>query len=153
MSELKPCPFCGGTKICTEKGINLNYCDSCSAEANIEHWNTRPIEDALNKRIAESEEAFMKLEDTLDDVEFERAVGIGRLNERIAELEAERRWIPVSERLPKAEQDVLVFDTRGDITIDFLVAFNRDGVAYYTNSDDGAVCWMPLPELPKECEE
>ena len=55
MSEIKPCPFCGGTKICTEKGINLNYCDNCSAESNVEHWNTRPIEDALNKRIAELE--------------------------------------------------------------------------------------------------
>jgi hypothetical protein len=53
--ELRPCPFCGGTNICTEKGINLNYCDSCSAEANIEHWNTRPIEDALQARIAELE--------------------------------------------------------------------------------------------------
>lgn len=51
--ELRPCPFCGGTKICTEKGINLNYCDNCSAESNVERWNTRPIEDALNKRIAE----------------------------------------------------------------------------------------------------
>ena len=48
MSEkLKPCPFCGGTKICTEKGINLNYCDNCSAESNVERWNTRPIEDEL----------------------------------------------------------------------------------------------------------
>lgn len=56
MSEiLQPCPFCGGTKICTEKGINLNYCDNCSAESNIEHWNTRPIEDDLRKRIAELE--------------------------------------------------------------------------------------------------
>ena len=53
--ELRPCPFCGGTKICTEKGINLNYCDNCSAESNIEHWNTRPIEDALRARIAELE--------------------------------------------------------------------------------------------------
>jgi len=59
MSEiLKPCPFCGGTKICTEKGINLNYCDNCSAESNIEHWNTRPIEDDLRKRIAELERDF-----------------------------------------------------------------------------------------------
>ena len=55
MNTLKPCPFCGGTKICTEKSINLNYCDNCSAESNIEHWNTRPIEDALNARIAELE--------------------------------------------------------------------------------------------------
>lgn len=58
MSEkLKQCPFCGGTKICTEKSINLNYCDNCSAESNVEHWNTRPIEDDLRKRIAELEEA------------------------------------------------------------------------------------------------
>jgi len=56
MSEkLKQCPFCGSADIRTEPGINLNYCDKCSAEANIEHWNTRPIEDALNKRIAELE--------------------------------------------------------------------------------------------------
>ncbi len=53
--ELRPCPFCGGTKICTEKGINLNYCDNCSAESNVEHWNTRPIEDELRSRIAELE--------------------------------------------------------------------------------------------------
>ena len=58
MSELKPCPFCGGTKICTEKGINLNnYCDNCSAESNVEHWNTRPVEDALNARISELSQA------------------------------------------------------------------------------------------------
>ena len=51
MNTLKPCPFCGGTKICTEKGINLNYCDKCSAESNVEHWNTRPIEDELRAEI------------------------------------------------------------------------------------------------------
>ena len=56
MSELKPCPFCGSADIRTEPGINLNYCDKCSAEANIEHWNTRPIEDALEKRIARAKE-------------------------------------------------------------------------------------------------
>ena len=59
--ELRPCPFCGGTKICTEKGINLNYCDNCSAESNIEHWNIRPIEDALNARIAELEGKLAEL--------------------------------------------------------------------------------------------
>jgi ribosomal protein L37AE/L43A len=59
--ELKPCPFCGSADIRTEPGINLNYCDKCSAEANIEHWNTRPIEDALNKRIAELEAEIERL--------------------------------------------------------------------------------------------
>jgi len=78
MSELKPCPFCGGTNICTEKGINLNYCDSCSAEANIEHWNTRPIEDDLRKRIVELVSSNMVM-----------AKGVLDLKARIAELEAE----------------------------------------------------------------
>jgi NMD protein affecting ribosome stability and mRNA decay len=59
--ELRPCPFCGGTNICTEKGINLNYCDNCSAESNVERWNARPIEDALNKRIAELENFINQL--------------------------------------------------------------------------------------------
>ena len=68
---------------------------------------------------------------------------------RIAELEAERRWIPVGERLPELDQEVLIYDQRGDITIDYLVALNREGTPYYTNSDDGALFWMPLPTLPE----
>lgn len=62
MNTLKPCPFCGGAKICTEKSININYCDNCSAESNIEHWNTRPIEDELKARIAELEAYIDELE-------------------------------------------------------------------------------------------
>jgi NMD protein affecting ribosome stability and mRNA decay len=65
MSEIKACPFCGGAKICTEKGININYCDNCSAESNIEQWNTRPIEDALNARIAELEAENNRLAELL----------------------------------------------------------------------------------------
>ena len=108
--ELRPCPFCGGTKICTEKGINLNYCDNCSAESNVEHWNTRPIEDALNRRIAE--------------------------------LEAERRWIPVEERLPE-ESDWTLIRYKG----------YRVPYTLYYDIDRGWACgetpdyWMSLPEM------
>ena len=55
MSELKPCPFCGSSNVATEKSLDLAYCDNCCAESNDDVWNTRPIEDALNKRIAELE--------------------------------------------------------------------------------------------------
>ena len=98
MSELKRCPFCGGTKICTEKGINLNYCDNCSAESNVEHWNTRPIEDALNARIAELEAENVGLKERvamLDVTAVFKSLGemryieqTNRLHTRIAELEA-----------------------------------------------------------------
>ena len=89
MSELIPCPFCGGTKICTEKGINFNYCDNCSAESNIEHWNTRPIEDALTTRIAELEKDLSNKEIEYTDL-WDDALA---LQARIAELEAENEKI------------------------------------------------------------
>lgn len=73
LSNLRPCPFCGGTKICTEKGINLNYCDNCSAESNVEHWNTRPIEDALRAEIARLRAKF----DTTDKLLSEATSTIG----------------------------------------------------------------------------
>jgi len=95
--ELRPCPFCGGTKICTEKGINLNYCDNCSAESNIEHWNTRPIEDALQARIAELEGEVDILKDQQREAKnilIDKKLQIDslyeagyKLQQRIAELE------------------------------------------------------------------
>jgi len=95
--ELRPCPFCGGTKICTEKGINLNYCDNCSAESNIEHWNTRPIEDALQARIAELEGEVDILKDQQREAKnilIDKKLHIDslyeegyKLQQRIAELE------------------------------------------------------------------
>jgi hypothetical protein len=183
MSEiLQPCPFCGGTNICTEKGINLNYCDSCSAEANIEHWNNRPIEDALQARIAELSQAvglITTLKPTMVmDAEhpLEMAKEVAEyVTARIAELEAESerftvhsdierqddKWIPVSERLPECEKDVLVFWGKASdgSKIDWF------GTAWRNECDDGKWCtdpivpthWMPLPEPPivygKVCEE
>jgi len=91
--ELRPCPFCGGTKICTEKGINLNYCDNCSAESNVEHWNNRPIEDALQSRIAELEalvERLIEAGDRLSDSlctypEEEKTIEVCNWNAIVAE--------------------------------------------------------------------
>ena len=141
MSELKPCPFCGGTKICTEKGINLNYCDNCSAESNIEHWNIRPIEDTLNKRIAELE------------------AEIDQLAARWRQERQDDKWIPVSERLPDNWESVLTIDISKS-TRDMVTAFYNPETSLWSthfSCDLWVTHWMPLPASPivygKESEE
>ena len=70
--ELKPCPFCGGmpkVNDWTLKGITDKRCfcdnEKCpvylSKTIAIDNWNTRPIEDALNARIAELEAEIERL--------------------------------------------------------------------------------------------
>lgn len=69
---------------------------------------------------------------------------------RVAELEQERRWIPVAERLPNDWEDVLVRLQCGD-----CVVAVRSGTIWrerWTNTrlDREPTHWMPLPEPPKE---
>lgn len=40
MSELKPCPFCGGEAF--HRGYDVVWCKKCSAEAHVDDWNRRP---------------------------------------------------------------------------------------------------------------
>jgi hypothetical protein len=67
------------------------------------------------------------------------------------------RWIPVTERLPEPETDVLTFCC-GNIDI-LTYRYNRRGLACFMFRDDcgywketfGKIThWMPLPEPPKE---
>ena len=63
--ELKPCPFCGREQhLCPEEipyTGQLHECGSCNVISY--DWNTRPIEDALNARIAEVEANIEILKD------------------------------------------------------------------------------------------
>ena len=54
MNELKPCPFCGGEAELCYSEVDT-FCRKCNVMQETELWNTRPIEDALNARIAELE--------------------------------------------------------------------------------------------------
>lgn len=85
MSELKPCPFCGGLNQTIEECFNYTFseafvqCDSCGARSEIEDnvspkkakekaikiWNTRPIEDALRAENERLKKALKEAEDRI----------------------------------------------------------------------------------------
>jgi len=77
------------------------------------------------------------------------------LNKRIAELEAERRWIPVTERLPRDGEYVLAAFTDTILT----ATYHRQWTGFVGLDDwldiEGRhsgtpTHWMPLPKLPEE---
>ena len=59
--ESKPCPFCGEqvfTPLVASLDDGYTRCISCGAKMQRSRWQTRPIEDALDNRIAELTECI-----------------------------------------------------------------------------------------------
>ena len=100
--ELRPCPFCGSEAFYIKIMGNYEkpheiYCSKCdgaitegrSEKQVVTNWNTRPIEDALQSRIAELEKDLSNKEIEYTDL-WDDALA---LQARIAELEAENEKI------------------------------------------------------------
>jgi len=72
-----------------------------------------------------------------------------QLKARIAELEAQLRWIPVSERLPEEDGEYLIFwqckHGKG-IEIDVY----STSLGWHDVDSDLHTHWMPLPNLPED---
>jgi hypothetical protein len=74
-------------------------------------------------------------------------IACGAAANEIERLRAERRWIPVSERLPAEESQCIVWHKRSG---ECRIAFRYEGNWY-----EGSILitanvthWMPLPEPP-----
>ena len=68
------------------------------------------------------------------------------LKARIAELEAQQRWIPVGERLPDTNANVMVNASNEQLIGSY---HSKHGIWYIPSVDRPKVShWMPLPEPP-----
>ena len=91
--------------------------------------------------------------DELEHIAYMQTLEIQKLTARIAELEAERRWIPVSERLPEIGVRVLFYNNfiknihKGWYSGDEWVS--EIGVFYNGDKLKRITHWMPLPKFPE----
>ena len=72
-------------------------------------------------------------------------------NARIAELEAECRWIPVSERLPEKQKLTIGFTDNSAYVFFEIVNDDEMGLVMYPyqNRKGTVTHWMPLPSTPE----
>lgn len=84
-------------------------------------------------------------------------VDMAKVADAIKTIEQEPRWIPVSERLPEKNVEVLATTEWGAVTIAEMYSANdwfiHEGT---TNAEiDEIVAWMPLPKPyePQESED
>ena len=173
MSELKPCPFCGGEPVVEGNLVACNNLN-CPTYDNYwtdpmiftcDQWNTRPIEDTLQ---AENEwlKEELQQEKTRSQLNLEAeerrmlnityyCAEIDRLNARIAELEAAQRWHVVKECNDVATPIDVALRKRIaklEAYIDKLIEVG-DLLAEYCDYETGKIAWDALVKDWKEREE
>jgi hypothetical protein len=85
-------------------------------------------------------------------------VDMAVIADAIKALEQEPRWIPVSERYPKIEDEYkyfLVTDSKGKVSVqEFFISLDEDPQPYFSGMVD-VIAWMPLPTpyKPQESED
>lgn len=69
------------------------------------------------------------------------------LQSEVEQLKAERRWIPVSDRLPKDDGKVWAITSSRNL---FLAHYDHKWKCWRVSHTIKITHWMPLPEPPKE---
>jgi len=122
-NDLRPCPFCpdgGDLQLVTFTGgaDDVVHCHECGTILKHKIWQTRPIEDELQKRIAELEaeaKAVKENSQWLARLTESSRKENEHLRQTLSVYAAKQRWIPVSERLPDTK---IVYD-KFDVIVEF----------------------------------
>ena len=161
---LNPCPFCsagltldidedGGVAILhslkTEKNcwfpsiVEVEMPVGTTLEEMTEIINRRPTQESYEHAlVGASLVAAARLQDKVFEIQ--------ELKAELARLQAERRWIPVSERLPEPYTHVLAATPTGYMEVDwrFSEPIIDCGLANFYSLDN-VTHWMPLPQPPE----
>lgn len=154
-TQLKPCPFCGAAGVKNRDGYYTCSNDHCNLVTMSDGWNYRPIEDALQARIAELE-LILAADKLIEDG------WIGRIeagDKRIAELEAENAklrasavmWHKYPDEKPPIDGRYLFWDSDGNAP--HVLPYNdivvRDNPGVFSTQTHWA--YLPVPPKGKKC--
>jgi hypothetical protein len=73
------------------------------------------------------------------------------VSQGISHIKPKINWISVNDKLPKLFENVLTYDSDGEIRINWLEEIG-DGNPYFAYGGETVTHWMLLPEPPKESD-
>lgn len=124
--------------------VNGTTCLGCIKNADGTEYGCKPLGDI---------ELVREAADTIEELEAVCKKQEVDLVEMTGELASKPKWIPVTERLPKYGERVLVF---GGFTM-YVAYYDKNrygGESWHKLNSKSHYCnpthWMPLPEPPKE---
>jgi hypothetical protein len=148
--KLKPCPSCGAkntpertliTELYDHDKYKYGKCFNCGAK--MYNWNTRPIEDALQARIAELETTLQEIHQHYDDTHAEE---VNKLNARIAELKKSAVvWHKYPDEKPQKTDHYLI---HCPILNKRHFDFWHNDIQKWDRYDEYVIHWAYLPEPP-----
>ena len=135
----KACETCRNSRITKVCRSDSNQCEHYHPELEIDKLNI------VNKILKAK---YNKLKDTYTALENDLINARMNLDHTTDMLE-QQRWIPVSERLPKEDEEVLITLAHGKVVWAYLY-LGEWNTLLSTYPRDCVLAWMPLPEPYKE---
>ena len=124
--ELKPCPFCGADPDTVANYVECCNCDyqlpvyniddQYQEEEAINHWNTRPIEDALRRQLEEAKTALETQKKAVSELYQIENKDIG------AFLKGTKESIETTKRLVSSEREINAALTYENMTLESTIA-------------------------------